>query len=149
MPGTYDFLKIGDDPTNWKLSEPIDAAALIPSGNAPFSATIVAPRTGTLLLSGRAAASVVLWGLGGATPNGGPFMVQPFLYLPSVTGLTSTAPGSMYALSGGTELQAVAAQITTAMSQGQPCTLQLSDGVAVLNGATLPFAVLFEAAAGG
>jgi len=143
----YGFLKIGDDPTTWELSEPITATALAPSGNAPFCATIVEPRTGTLLLSSRAAASVALWGAGGATPNGGEFMAQPFLYLPSVTGLTATAPGSMYALPDGTDLEALAAQITTAMSQSQPCTVQLSDGVIVLNGATLPFAVLFEAAA--
>jgi hypothetical protein len=148
MPGTYDFLKIDDDPTNWKLSEQIDAEALTSSGNAPFQATIVAPRTGTLLLSGRAAASAVLWGVGGATPNGGDFMAAPFLYLPSKTGLTATASGSMYALPAGTDLNALAAQIAAAMSEGQTCTVEYSDGVIVLNGATLPFAVLFEAAAG-
>jgi hypothetical protein len=147
MPGLYLFLKIGNDPTTWKLSAPIDAAALASSGDAPFCATIVEPRTGTLLLSTRAAASVVLWGVGGATPNGGEFMAQPFLYLPSVTGLTATASGSMYELAAGTELTALAAQITTAMSESQPCTVQLSDGVIALNGATLPFVVLFEAAA--
>jgi hypothetical protein len=147
MPGTYIFLKIDDDPTNWKLSEPIDPGALAPSGNVPFCATIVAPRTGTLLLSSRAAASVVLWGVGGATPNGGEFVAQPFLYLPSVTGLTSTATQSIYALRNGTNLAALAAQIGAAMSHSQPCTVQYSDGVIVLNGATLSFAVLFEAAA--
>jgi hypothetical protein len=35
------------------------------------------------------------------------------------------------------------------MGEGQTCTVEYSDGVIVLNGATLPFAVLFEAAAGG
>lgn len=149
MPDVYALLKIGDDPTTWKLSEPIAATALAPSSNAPFCATVVEPRTGTLLLSSRAAASVALWGVGGATPNGGEFMAQPFLYLPSVTGLTATAPGSMYELPAGTGLPALAVQITTAMSHSQPCTIQMSDGVIVLNGATLPFAVLFEAAAGG
>lgn len=148
MPDVYDFLKIGDDPTTWQLSEPIAAAALAPSGSAPFCATIVEPRTGTLLLSSRAVASVVLSGVGGATPNGGPFMEEPFLYLPSVTGLTATAPGSIYALPTGTVLKTLAAEITTAMSQSQPCTIQLSNGVVVLNGASLPFAVLFEAAVG-
>jgi len=149
MPGTYRFLKIDADPTNWMLSEPIDAEALTPSGNAPFSATIVKPRTGTLLLSSRAAASVVLWGEGGVTPNGGAFKEQAFLYLPAATGLTSTAPGSMYELPAGTDLDGLAAQIAAAMSQSEPCTVQYSDGVIALNGATLPFVVLFEAAAGG
>jgi hypothetical protein len=146
MPGTYDFLKINDDPTNWKLSEQIDAAALTSSGNAPFQATIVAPRTGILLLSGRAAASTVLSGVGGATPNGGEFTTQPFLYLPSATGLTSTAPESMYKLPPGTDLDALAAQIAAAMSEGQTYTVEYSEGDIVLNGATLPFVVLFEAA---
>jgi hypothetical protein len=149
MPGTYRFLKIGDDPTNWLLSEPIAADALTPSGNAPFRATIVEPRTGTLLLSSRVAASVVLWGEGGVTPNGGEFMTEPFLYLPSVTGLTSAETGSMYQLPAGANLGTVAAQIATAMTQSQPWPVDWSDGVIVLNGATLPFAVLFEAAAGG
>jgi len=148
MPGTYDFLKIDDDPTNWKLSEQIAAEALTSSGNAPFQATIVAPRTGILLLSGRAAASAVLWGVGGATPNGGEFMAESFLYLPSKTGLTSTAPQSMYELPAGTQLDGLAAQIAAAMSEGQTCTVEYSGGVIVLNGATLPFVVLFQAATG-
>jgi hypothetical protein len=146
MPGLYAFLKIDDDPTSWTLSEPIAAAALTPSGNAPFRATIVEPRTGTLLLSSHAAASVVLSGVGGATPNGGGIIAQPFLYLPSVTGLTSKAPGSMYALPATTDLEALEIDITTAMTQSKPCTIELSDGIIVLNGATLPFVVFFEAA---
>jgi hypothetical protein len=149
MPGLYANLRIANDPTNWRLSQTIGPEDLIQPGTAPFRATVIAPRAGTLLLSTRAAASVVLSGVGGgATPNGGPMVQQAFLYLPSPTGLTAKAPGFMYPLPADVDLDALESLITTAMSQGQPCTVQLDEGVIVLSGATLPFAVFFESAVG-
>jgi hypothetical protein len=149
MPGFYANLRIAGDPTNWRLSQAIGPEDLTQPDNAPFRATVIAPRAGTLLLSSRAAASVVLSGVGGgATPNGGPMVPEAFLYLPSVTGLTAKAPANMYPLPAGTDLTALEGEITTAMSQGQPCTVQLDESVIVLNGATLPFAVFFGSAGG-
>jgi hypothetical protein len=158
MSGSYARLKIDDDPTAWRLDEPIAAAELTTSGNAPFRATIVQPRTGTLLLSTQAAASVVLsedisGPHTGVFPNGGDahneFPAHPFLYLPSVTGLTSKASRSWYPLKVGTKLRELERDITTAMSQGQPCTVELTDSIIMLNGANLSFVVFFGAAEGG
>jgi hypothetical protein len=149
MTATYFFMRIDDDPTSWRLSHPIAAADLTSSGT-PFRATIDEPRTGTLLLASQAVASVVLaqgpLGASGATPNGGGVLAEPFLYLPSATGLTSKAPGYMYELPVHSGLTALAA-VTTAMSQGELCTVELTHGaVVVLNGASLRFAVFFDAA---
>jgi len=145
VPATYRYLNIEGDPTFWLLSEPIAATALTAS-DTPLRLAVTAPRAGTLLLSRRAAASVVLSGVGGATPNGGSILATPFLYLPSVTGLTSRSQASMHELSAATGLTALEADITAAMSAGQDCTVELTEGVIVLNGATLPFVAFFEAA---
>lgn len=172
----YDHLRIEGDPTIWVLSEPVDDSALTVPGQ-PFQAAIVAPLPGTLVLSGRAAASAVLYsaGPGGVIPSGGaplpagpgnpepgnpePHGVipsgdtpgMPQLYLPSVTGLSSQPSGCP--LPATTNLAALAAQISTAMTQGTFCTVEYGDGaesgVAVLNGAALPFVVLIGAGAGG
>ena len=144
---SYLYLQIEDDPTIWKLSEPIDAPAVILSGQ-PFRTTIVAPLPGTLVLSGEAAASVVLFspldipGGKGATPNGIKAPTAPFVYLPSAPGLTSP-PG--YQLSPATDLAGLENNIAAAMSQRTFCTIEFSDSALVLNGATLSFVVLFPA----
>jgi hypothetical protein len=147
MPGVYSFLRIDDDPTGWKVTQPI-APADLTSSSTPIRLTIAEPRTGALLLSSRAVASVVLAtalsGVGGATPNGGNILAQPFMYLPSVTGLTSKAPSYMYALPIGSGLAALE-EVATAMAAGDTCTVDLADGAVVLNGATLRFAVFFDA----
>ena len=149
MPSLYASLRIAGDPTNWRLSQATGPEELTQPDNAPFRATVIAPRAGTLLLSSRAAASVVLSGVGGgATPNGGPIMPEAFLYLPSATGLTAKAPAFMYPLPDPADLATLEDSISTAMSQGQPCTVPLSEGVIVLNGATLPFVVIFGSAGG-
>jgi hypothetical protein len=144
---SYLFLHVEDDPTLWKLSEPIDAPTVILSGQ-PFRTTIVAPLPGTLVLSCRVAASVVLLspldvpGGTGATPNGIAFPTAPFMYLPSAAGLKSP-PG--YQLPPGTDLAVLENNITAAMSQRTFYTVEFGDSVLVLNGGTLPFVVLFPA----
>lgn len=138
----YPYLQIQGDPTTWKLSEPIDASAL--TSEQPFQATILAGRSGTLILSGRAMASAALSGVGNAIPSGAEPVSLPFLYLPSTAALEPDRLG--YALPEGTNLSAVQAEITAAMGQGTVCTVPSNDGVLVLNGATLPFVVLFPAA---
>jgi hypothetical protein len=149
---SYLFLQIEGDPTIWKLSEPIDASAVMLPGQ-PFRATIVAPLPGALVLSCQAAVSVVLYspldvpGGTGATPNGLKSPTTPFVYLPSVTGLPPASPPG-YPLSAGSDLAALEEDITAAMSQRTFYTVEFSDSTLVLNGATLPFVVLFPAATG-
>jgi hypothetical protein len=146
---TYPSLQIEGDPTTWLLRNPIDASAL--TSQQPFQATIVAGlngtltlgRNGTLILSSRAAASAVLSGIGNAIPSGGHLVSPSFLYLPSATGLKPGTPG--YALPPETDPAALQNEITAAMSQSEFCTIPSSSGVLVLNGATLPFVVLFPA----
>jgi hypothetical protein len=161
----YQQLRIEGDPTTWVLGQPIEDTALTQS-SAPFQAEIIAPLAGTLILSGRAAASVALYdppgGVipSGATPGGvkpsgvipsGASPLTPCLYLPSAAGLSIESPG--YQLPVAPDLPTLASEITAAMSQEKPCTVAFgvgSDGgVLVLNGAALPFAVLFKAASGG
>jgi hypothetical protein len=137
----YPYLQIGNDPTTWKLSEPVSASAL--TSQQPFQAAIAAGRSGTLILSSRAAASAVLSGVGNAIPSGGGPVSPAFLYLPSATVVDPEKPG--YALPEGTDLAALQAEITAAMTQQTVCTVQSSDGVLLLNGATLSFVVLFPA----
>jgi hypothetical protein len=141
----YRNLQIEGDPTIWVLSEPIDAPALTVSAE-PFRAAISAPRAGTMLLSSRAAAGAVLTGVGGVTPNGSGIVTPASMYLPSVTGLKLSSPG--YQLPAGTNLAALEGEITAAMSQSTFLTVECLDGVVVLNGATLPFVVLFPAVTG-
>lgn len=146
---TYPYLQIGSDPTAWLLSNPIDASAL--TSQQPFQAAIVAAlngtltlgRSGTLILSGRAAASAVLSGIGNAIPSGGHLVSPSFLYLPSATGLKPGTPG--YALPPETDPATLQNEITAAMSKKKFCTIPSSNGVLVLNGAALSFVVVFPA----
>jgi len=144
---SYLFLQIEGDPTLWKLSEQIEASAAVQSLQ-PFRATIVAPLPGTLVLSCQAAASIVLFsdldvpGGSGATPNGVEAPTTPCVYPPSVNGLTSPVG---YPLPPGTDLAALADNITAAMTRRAFYTVDFSDSALVLNAATLPFVVLFPA----
>jgi hypothetical protein len=145
----YPYLQIEGDPTTWVLSEPIDASVL--TSQEPLQVAIVAAlhgtetlgRYGTLILSSRAAASAVLSGSGNVIPSGGHQYSSAYLYLPSATGLRPDTPG--HALPPGTDPEALQSEITAAMSQSEFCTISSSNGVLVLNGATLPFIVLFPA----
>lgn len=149
----YPCLQIEDDPTIWMLSQSIDASAV--TSQQPFQTAIVAGsngkqilgRSGTLILSGRVAASAVLSGVGNAIPSGSHLVSPPFLYLPSAAGLQPNAPG--YALPPDADLTALQGEIAAAMGQGGFCTVPSGNGVLVLNGSTLPFVVLFPALTAG
>jgi hypothetical protein len=148
----FPYLQIEGDPTIWTLSEAIDASDL--TSPQPFQATIIAgangsltvARDGTLILSGRAAASAALSATGNAIPTGGHPGSPPFLYLPSTTGLKSSSQG--YELPAGTDMATLQTEITAAMSQSEFCTVPSVNGAIVLNGAALPFVVLLPAVAG-
>jgi hypothetical protein len=153
----YNHLRLAGDPTVWTLSEPISDPSQLESG-LPLQFAVASPVPGTLLLSGKAAASVALYAQepGGVIPSGGGLLPQgvipsgdtpreSYLYLPSATGLTADSLG--YELPGQVSLADLASQIMSAMGQGTFCTVPLSggvaDGVLAINGATVPFTVLF------
>ncbi|MGO9504019.1 MAG: hypothetical protein ACLPUO_21160 [Streptosporangiaceae bacterium] len=146
-----DFLVIQGDPTQWKLSEPIEASALTASGP-PLALAVVEPLAGTLLLSCRAAASVVLSNPGphGAIPSGAIPLAMTVMYLPTAAGVSTESAGAAvwYPLDAA-DLTALEAEITAAMTQGTLASVGFisvgGSGVVVLNGARLPFVVLAPA----
>ncbi len=161
---TYNVLTIEGDPTTWVLQTPISDSKLQQPG-APLVATITSPRAGTLLVSCRAIASVHL----SSTPPalsppsvGGPLWTdeQPagplwtddkpgtsWLYLPTATGVTGSSAG--YALPDGTNVTELSNTIMTAMTSSAFASVPVSTGALVLNGATLPFAAILNAATSG
>ncbi len=148
----YTTLQIGGDPTTWHLAQAIDGAGQVTGSGAPVSLQVTSPLVGTLLMSRQFAASVAL-----SSPPEGTGSVPhdihlptPVLYLPSSAGPQVTFPG--YVLPFGTDLEELASQIETAMTQRQTCTVpilgSLPEGQLVLNGAVLPFVVLCPATPG-
>lgn len=153
----YNHLRIEGDPTVWTLGDPMTDPSQLQSGQ-PLQVAIIAPVPGTLVLSGKAAASMALYGQepGGVIPSGGgigPQGVIPsgnmpresFLYLPSATGLSADSLG--YELPAQVNLAVLADQVASAMGAGAFFPVPLSggaeDGVLVLSGATASFVVLF------
>jgi hypothetical protein len=140
-------LWIDGDPTPWELSQPPEVSELARSAG-PLQLAVSHPAPGgIMLLSIRAAASVVL-----SSPPAGiiPSDItspEPFLYLPSPAGMSGDAPG--YRLPPSTDLAALARHIMSAMAGRTVITVgtighEQGDAI-VLNGATLPFAVLCPA----
>jgi hypothetical protein len=136
-------VQIGDDPTLWWLVEPIQPGQLTQA----LAVLTWYPIRGTLVLSPRATNVAIF------SPP--PVLVPPplsgpgGLYLPTATGPSAGHIG--YELSGGTDPGVLADQIKALMSNGhsQTFTLGGAGGTLVLNGATLPFAVLGPNALGG
>lgn len=165
------ILRIGGDPASWVVLD-ADYEALVAQlhrATAPVIIEVTAPLTGRLVLSPKAAGSVVIlqppggavwrttdWNPGGAfwkttdwNPGGAikPGAARaPIVYLASPAG-----PGtgtSRYAVSGDVNAQGVVQDIVTAMSDGTKRMLSLpvydpsGTGVLVIDGAALPFAVV-------
>ena len=137
-----DYIQIGADPTIWWLVQPFNANQLT---GQPLTLDVAAPLGGTLVLSGRAD-SVAVFNVPDATvpadvnPSGGT------IYLPTAAGASANNYGS--ALTTGT--QNLGGEIATAMLNGTWLTIALDGGgTLVINGATLPFAVILAGAVGG
>jgi hypothetical protein len=144
----YKFLRIEADPTLWVLQDPIDVAQLTAPAQ-PVAVQVAHPLQGTMLLSGRAAASIALLGPQpvGWRPSG-IMLPTAVLYLPSPAGPTHSNPG--FTLPAGADLAKVQGDITAAMSAGTAVAVPIAgSGELVLNGAALSFAILCPAAAGG
>jgi len=142
-------LRVQGDPTSWGLSE-LDIAepAWLTAGD-PVALAVVTPLAGTLLLAPGRAGSLAL----SPVPPGGGWvpcvkLPSPYLYLPSPAGVLAHAPG--YVLAGpDTDLASLQQAILAAMHDSTLLTVTVNDngnqGVVLLNGAQLAFAVLAQA----
>jgi hypothetical protein len=138
----YAIVRIDGDPTTWTLQDPIDAGLLTGLGE-PLAVQVTHPLRGTLLLSVGAAAGVALLDLPVNWIPGHIQLPEPALYLPSPAGPTDSDHG--YTLPAAADLAKLQSDITAAMTDGTILPVALAGGVLVLNGATLPFAVLCTA----
>jgi hypothetical protein len=139
-------LYIGGDPTRWGLRNIVPQN---PGWNGPVALAIVAPVVGTLVLSPARAGSLALldpdWLGNGWVPAA---VEIPKLYVPTGTALTAqNASTLLYPLAApDNDTQALIQKLTDAMSgTGKTVTVALGTGiggVAVLNGAVLPYAVV-------
>ncbi len=150
------ILRIGGDPASWVVPDGnYDALATqFSQATEPAVIEVSSPLAGTLVLSAKAAGSVVIlqppgglvlethdWNPGGAIKPS-----APLIYLASPAG-----PGtgsSRYVVSANVNAQALVEEIRTAMSDGtkRMLTLPVFDpsgtGTLVIDGAALPFAVV-------
>jgi hypothetical protein len=142
---------VSGDPTVWTLAQPVAASPLSQLGDV-VQIAVAGPLTGSLLLSGRSAASVVVFNPspldqpsgGGEVIPSGVEPATPAIYLPSSTGPALGA--TLYGLPSITNLTTLGNNIAAAMSAGSSLTIDYGTaavgGVLTLNGATLPFVVL-------
>ncbi len=133
------YIQISGDPTKWWPDQSFSASQLT---GQPVSVQIISPVAGFLVISPRAA-GVAVFELNQALPD--PLAIQaPGIYVPSAAGLAVGHAG--YQLPA-VDVGNLAGQITALMrdSRSQAVTLggTASGGTLVLNGATLPFAVVF------
>jgi hypothetical protein len=151
------ILRIGSDPASWIVTggdyEGLVAQLSRPA--APVVADVISPLVGRLVLSPKAAGSVVI-----LQPSGGGLTWQPFdwnpggaikpsgpvVYLASPAG--PFAGTSRYTVSADLNAQGVEQDVIAAMSDDTKRILTLpvsgpaGTGMLVVDGATLPFAVV-------
>jgi hypothetical protein len=137
------YLQIAGDPTKWWPDQPFSASQLT---GQPVSVQIVSPVYGYLVISPRAA-GVAVFELDQAPP--GILDIQAAgIYVPSAAGLAVGHAG--YQLPVAADLGNLAGQIAASMQNSGSQAVALggtaSGGTLVLNGATLPFAVVFQPA---
>jgi hypothetical protein len=144
----HNILRIAGDHASWILEDAqIETVAQeLSNTGRPVTLEVIAPLAGRLVLSAKSAASVALLGPpegAGWTP-GGAVLPRAHLYVPSGAGPTKAAPG--YTLAPSTDLGQLERDISAAMHHGAFLTVKIiegiQDGLLMLNGAVLPFAVL-------
>jgi hypothetical protein len=146
------YLYINSEPTLWFFQGPMAADLSWMQSSTPVALPVEGPLYGTMILvPGRVGSLAVV----SPPPTGGwvPCITLGIshLYVPQPEGPTAAAPG--YTLSGGTDLTVLQQNITDAMVASSVLTLEVSlpplgMGTAVLNGATLAFAVVCPPHAG-
>jgi hypothetical protein len=149
FPLPQSFLRVDGDPTLWGLAE-LDVAPSL-AAHDPVALEVVSPLAGTLLLAPLRAGHIAV-----STPRAGPGggwvpcvkLKDPYLCLPSTTGVAAHSPGYMLA-APDTDLETLKEAILAAMRDGTFRTVNVSfagtTGVVLLNGAELPFVVLAAA----
>jgi hypothetical protein len=149
------ILQIEGDPTKWGLA---DLEPVSPNwGSTPVELALVGPLAGTMILAPWRPGNLSLL----PSPPGDGWvpaqkMVQPYLYVPSAAGLPSTSPVYWLAALDSRGLAGLLADIKAAMVAQDPAKQKLivqvkgigRNGVVVLNGAQLAFAVVGDAEGG-
>lgn len=140
------YLSLNSEPSLWFLDGPMaDDLSWMQSAE-PVALAVSGPLAGTMILVPSRIGSLAVVG---PSPIGGwvPCLTLQVshLYVPQPQGPTAAAPG--YTLAGTTDLTALQQNITAAMRAGTALTVDVSlppkgMGTAVLNGATLAFAVV-------
>lgn len=147
------IVRIGGDPASWIVADQSyeSMTAELRKATGPVVIPVTAPLVGSLVLSHRAAASVVVIQPPGGTVfsttgwnpghEGGP--TAPILYLASLTG---PGPDAVYAVSSDINHEVAVQEISTVMTNGTVFAFGVYDasgtGTLLINGAALPFAVV-------
>jgi hypothetical protein len=148
------YLRIQGDPTSWAMTGilPVMPAWSQDTGIVPLN--VVGPLIGTLLLAPRQCGSLALTPppidvAGGWVPC--IKLEQPYLYLPSASGLAAASPGYLLAAPDN-DLATLQQRIVTAVQERSVISVAISSvgrpGVVLLDGASLPFVVLGQAESG-
>jgi hypothetical protein len=138
-------IQIEGDPTKWWIAEEFPTSEL--NAGQPLTVTSLAPVEGILVLSAKSATVAVLNAPSG-TPPAALSIPGEIIYVPTATGPSAGHVG--YVLAGDVDTGSLSSQIAASMHSGQRQTIALEGGgTLVLNGATLPFALLAPTAVGG
>lgn len=142
----YYTLRIDSDPTSWELT---DGIGEVQTSNDPVVLEVYHPLKGNLVLSPRSVGNAVFLDYQlppnpyGTRPNGYPIPKVGALYLPSPIGPdVQNIPPNIYALGDPLDLEVLTADIKAAMTDGTFLPVNVTQGEVVINGATLPFAVI-------
>jgi hypothetical protein len=146
----YVFLRIGTDPSAWILENAdLDAVATqLSQATGPVVLPVVGPLQGDLVVSPSAAGALSVQRpspVHGWHPSHIALPRGPVLYLPTPVGPGPDSPG--HPLDPNTDLAALEQDIIAAMSGRTILSVRLADmqdGVVLLNGAALDFAVLAQ-----
>ena len=138
----YNALRIDADPTTWELSE---VEEQVPTSSAPVVLPVSHPLVGNLVLSPRSVGSAVFLeylSTHGTRPNG-ILLPEQVLYVPSPNGPdVHSNPPNFYSLPGTVNLADEQSKIIAAMIDSTFLTVNVTQGVVVINGSTVPFVVL-------
>jgi hypothetical protein len=142
-------LRIDADPTLWELSQTLDQ---VPTSSRPAVLPVAHPVQGNLVLSPRSVGSVVrfenqiAWG---TRPNG-LLLLEQAIYVPSPAGLDlHSNPANFYTVNPPVDPETLQASVVAAMTDGTFCTVSVTGGEVVINGARIPFVVLCKPSEGG
>ena len=135
------YIQIAGDPTEWWPDQPFDTSQLT---GQPVSVQITSPVAGFLVISPTAVGVAVF-----ESDQAAPACLSlpaPGIYVPTATGLSAGNAG--YQLPASADVANLVSELMTLMQNGGSQTITLggtAGGSLVLNGATLPFAVLLQA----